>query len=99
MAEKADLEKKFNDLAVVKAQVAKLKEELSIARRLEWLRQGLSIGTEQHGAQQLMQGTAANAQARPATNLDLNVEINADGSVKIIPPLTNRPPVTTPPPQ
>ena len=99
MAEKADLEKKFNDLAVVKAQVAKLKEELSIARRLEWLRQGLSIGTEQHGGQLLMQGTAANPQARPSTNLDLNVEINADGSVKIIPPLTNQPPVTNAPPQ
>jgi chromosome segregation ATPase len=40
MAEKAELERQFNDLAVLRAQVSKLKEELSIARRIEWIRQG-----------------------------------------------------------
>ena len=42
MAEKAELERQFNDLAVLRAQVSKLKEELSVARRLEWIRQGSS---------------------------------------------------------
>ena len=38
--EKAELERKFNDLAVLRNQVRKLKEELSTARRLDWIRQG-----------------------------------------------------------
>jgi len=95
MAEKAELERQFNDLAVLRAQVAKLKEELNIARRIEWIRQGLFASTEQKGAQKLMQGltppqTQPKAQ-RPA--YDLNVEVSADGSVKVIPPLnkTNSP--------
>jgi chromosome segregation ATPase len=99
MAEKAELEKQFNDLAVLRAQVSKLKEELSVARRLEWIRQGLFASTEQKGAQKLMQGPAASqTKAAPAKpNYDLNVEVSANGSVKVIPPLTNRPAATNPP--
>ena len=97
MAEKAELERQFNDLAVLRAQVSKLKEELSVARRLEWIRQGLFASTEQKGAQKLMQGSAAPQVKTPKPTYDLNVEVNADGSVKVIPPLTNRPAVTTPP--
>jgi hypothetical protein len=100
-AEKAELERQFNDLTVLRAQVAKLKEDLSISRRLEWIRQGLFANQEQKGAQRLMHGSAAVtptpqvAQAKPATRAayDLNVEVSADGSVKVIPPLTT--PATT----
>jgi septal ring factor EnvC (AmiA/AmiB activator) len=92
MAEKAELERQFNDLTVLRAQVAKLKQEMTIARRLEWIRQGLFASTEQKGAQKLMQGvgtTPSQAKtARPA--YDLNVEVGADGSVKVIPPLGSR---------
>jgi len=88
MAEKAELERQFNDLTVLRAQVAKLKQELNIARRLEWIRQGLFASSEQKGAQRLMQGMGATPSqtkaARPA--YDLNVEVGADGSVKVIPP-------------
>ena len=89
MAEKAELERQFNDLAVLRAQVHKLKEELSIARRLEWIRQGIFASQDQKGAQKLMQGFASN-NTRPAnTNrYDLNVEVNADGSVKVVEPAT-----------
>ena len=97
MAEKSELEKQFNDLAVLRAQVTKLKEELSVARRLEWIRQGLFASTDQRGAQKLMQGTAPAGVKAPKPNYDLNVEVNADGSVKVIPPLTNRPAGTNPP--
>lgn len=103
MVEKAELERQFNNLAVLKAQVSKLKEELSIARRLDWTRQGLTAATEQKGAQKLMKARPAipNKQAPPAavyrTNYDLNVEVSADGSLKIIPPPTNQP-VTNPTP-
>jgi chromosome segregation ATPase len=97
MAEKTELERQFNDLSVVRAQLAKLKEQMNVARRLEWARLGLLANTDQKGAQKLMQGVAAPAShtaARP--NYDLNVEVNADGSVKVIPPLTNQPPANTP---
>jgi chromosome segregation ATPase len=100
MGEKAELERQFNDLQVLRAQVSKLKEELSIARRLEWIRKGLFAADEQKGSQKLMQGPTSPAQQ---TNLpahyDLNVEVGADGSVRVIPPLTNRPPSNNPPPK
>ena len=90
MAEKAELERQFNDLTVLRAQVAKLKQELNIARRLQWIREGLFAANEQKGAQKLMQGSAAPqiAQAKaPKPAYDLNVEVSSDGSVKVIPPL------------
>ncbi len=88
IAEKAELERQFNDLAVLRAQVAKLKEELNIARRIEWIRQGLFASSEQKGAQKLMQGLSAPQSQTKASKppLDLNVEVSADGSVKVIPP-------------
>lgn len=89
MAEKADLERQFNDLAVVRAQVAKLREELNVSRRLEWIRKGLFPDDQVKGATLLMQKTPA-----PAANTnryDLNVEVNADGSVRVLPPPTNAP--------
>jgi chromosome segregation ATPase len=91
MAEKAELERQFNDLTVLRAQVAKLKEELSIARRLDWIRRGLFASPEQKGAQQLIQvGPTALGAGDAKTNLyDLNVEIGADGSVRVIPPLSS----------
>ncbi len=96
VGEKADLERQFSDLAVLRAQVAKLKEELSIARRVEWIRQGLFASTDQKGAQKLVQGINAPAKAPVKPTYDLNVEVTADGSVKVIPPATNRPPATAP---
>ena len=99
-AEKDELEKQFNDLAVLRAQVAKLKEEMNIARRLEWIRQGIFARNEQKGAQQLMQGASApqvasTRSSKPA--YDLNVEVSADGSVKVIPPLTGKAEATNSP--
>jgi septal ring factor EnvC (AmiA/AmiB activator) len=94
ITEKADLERQFNDLTVLRAQVAKLKEEISIARRVEWIRMGLFASAEQKGGQRLMQGMTASqtqAKAAPKPNYDLNVEVTADGSVRVIPPLTNAP--------
>jgi chromosome segregation ATPase len=92
MAEKAELERQFNDLAILRAQVSKLKEELSIARRLEWIRKGLFAADEQKGAQKLMNLRNQSAQTTTSSNAyDLNVEVNSDGSVKVIAPLTNAP--------
>ena len=88
IVEKAELEKQFNDLDTLRRQVSKLKEELSIARRLEWIRKGLFSGDAQKGATKLMNVKPHNDN----TNVyDLNVEVNSDGSVKVIPGLTNAP--------
>jgi chromosome segregation ATPase len=97
MAEKAELERQFNDLAVLRAQVAKLREELNIARRLEWIRKGLFAVDDQKGAQLLVQRQPA--PPKVTNTYDLNVEVNADGSVRVIPPLTNAPAPTPPPKQ
>ena len=96
ITEKAELEKQFNDITVLKAQVAKLREELTIARRIEWIRNGLFASADQKGAQRLMQGFSpvqkqASAASKP--NYDLNVEVTADGSVRV---LTNNAPAPAP---
>jgi predicted nucleic acid-binding Zn-ribbon protein len=90
-AEKQELERKFNDLAVLRDQVRKLKEELDVSRRLEWIRQG--IFNDQKGGQKIMQGALAANTGKPAnTNAyDLNVEVKSDGSVQVIPPISNSP--------
>jgi len=91
--ERADLERQFNDINVLKAQVAKLREEMNVARRQEWTRNGIYASSEQKGAQKLMQGLApvpAATQTKAARpNYDLNVEVTSDGSVRVIPPITN----------
>jgi septal ring factor EnvC (AmiA/AmiB activator) len=89
MAEKAQLERQLNDLQFLKKQVAQLKAELSISKRLDWIRKGLFTPGEQKGATLLMQGNAP--KPAPTGQYDLNVEIHSDGSVKVIPPLTNAP--------
>lgn len=101
MAEKAELERQFNDLKVLRTQVAKLKEELHISRRLRWIREGLFARANEKGAQQLMQKAPLSTNRPPARPAyDLNVEVSSDGSVRVIPPLTNNPAsstVTNPP--
>jgi chromosome segregation ATPase len=93
MADKTELERQFNDINVLKAQVSKLKEEMNIARRLEWARQGVFASSEQKGAQKLLQGLSnTGSKPPPRGNYDLNVEVSADGSVRVVPPATNAPP-------
>lgn len=89
MGEKAELERQFNDLTILRAQVAKLRTEHNIAQRLEWARQGLFASADQKGAQKLMQGLVAPRTEPQKPNYDLNVEVSSDGSVRVIPPSTN----------
>jgi chromosome segregation ATPase len=94
LSEKAELERQFNDLAVLRTQIAKLKEELNVSRRLEWIRQGLFARADQKGAEQLMQKSfLTNRLAKEQAAYDLNVEVSSDGAVRVIPALTNSPPV------
>jgi chromosome segregation ATPase len=92
--EKADLERQFNDLSVLRTQVAKLKEELSIARRLEWIRLGIYGASEKKGAEKLMAGTTGPAKTN---NFNLNVELKQDGGAQVVTPDATKPPATAPP--
>jgi chromosome segregation ATPase len=84
--EKAELERQFNDLSLLRTQVAKLKEELSIARRLEWIRMGIYGTQEKKGAEMLMSPVIAGT-TKPAYNL--NVELKQDGAATVITNSTN----------
>ena len=101
-AEKADLERQFNDLAVLREQVRKLKEELSISRRIEWIKRGLYGAATQKGAERLQAGSKPIQSS--TTNQDLNVEISRQGGARIVPSdksagtaATNAPVPTVPP--
>jgi chromosome segregation ATPase len=93
IAEKTELERQFNDLTIVRAQVSKLKSEAAVARRMEWSRLGILASSEQKGAQRLMQGFNA-PQTAGKPNYDLNVEVKSDGSVRVVPLSTNQVPPT-----
>jgi hypothetical protein len=54
---------------------------------LEWIRKGIGLSDEK-GATRLMN---VKTQAENTNVYDLNVEVNADGTVKTIAPLTNAP--------
>jgi chromosome segregation ATPase len=83
-AEKSDLERQFNDLAMLRDQVRKLRDELSVSRRLEWIRRGLYGSLK--GGELLKKGFASAATSR--TNYNLDVEIKRDGGARV---LTNAP--------
>ncbi len=90
IAQRAELERKFDDINEVRAQVKKLRDELFIARRLQLERNDMS---DQKGAQLLVQPRSAASMVAAAPKLpphyDLNVEVGSDGSVHVIPPLIN----------
>jgi chromosome segregation ATPase len=82
-AARAEMEGKFNNLTVVRAQVKKLKEEAFVTRRLQWMQAGTDPSQQQRGGQPQWQRPAP-APARPP-HYDLNVEVGSDGAIRIIP--------------
>ncbi len=99
MAQRAKLEQKFNDLKEVRAQVRKLRDDMIVARELAMLRAGIDPNKQVKGGQLLMQHAPAAKPAAPAASppsYNLNVEVGSDGSVRVIPPLTNSPAANPP---
>jgi len=91
VAEKAELERKFNNLSQVRAQVRKLRDDLLVARRLKWMREGTDPSQQRKGAELLMaHAPEVNRNVGPA-HYNLNVEVSSDGSVQVIPTTTNAP--------
>ncbi|MCW5559571.1 MAG: hypothetical protein KIT22_17280 [Verrucomicrobiae bacterium] len=83
LAEKADLERQFNDLASLRERVRKLNDDLSIARRKDRTRRGVSDWVGKKGAQVLNEGIRRPAPVIPGTNIPVTVELGTDGSVKV----------------
>src|SRR5487761_1986665 len=50
LAQKAELERKFSDLNVLRAQVKQLRDELFVTRRLQWMANGADPSTPTKGA-------------------------------------------------
>lgn len=91
VAEKAELERKFNDLSQVRTQVRKLRDDLLVAQRLKWMREGTDPSQQRKGAEMLMARTPpGNRNVGPA-HYDLNVVVSSDGSVQVVPTATNAP--------
>jgi len=108
VAEKDDLQRKFDDLNTVRIQVKKLRDDALTARRLEWMREGIDPTKISKGGEILMQRTPPPAGAAPAAaaakpapsrapHYDLNVEVGSDGSVHVIPALLSTPAATNSP--
>jgi hypothetical protein len=113
VAEKNELQRKFDDLATVRTQVKKLRDDAVTARRLEWMREGIDPTRIPKGGELLMQHTAPptnNAAATPKAqdkndkippplgpNFNLNVEVGSDGSVHVIPAMPSTPGATNSP--
>ena len=83
LAEKAELERRFNDLALLRKQVQKLKDELSISRRLDFIRKGL-YGFDKKGAEVLNEGVRPKIDGTNSNSgLVLSATLGTDGSAKV----------------
>lgn len=96
LAQKAELEHKFNDLDELRFQVKKIKDEMFVARHQQLMK--YDTGGKKGGELLMNHTPRVNSPPPvtakpPAPNYDLNVEIGSDGSVKVIPPIggTNSP--------
>lgn len=94
MTEKAELERKMNDLDFLRAQVKHLKSEMALSRRLEWIRKGL-FGDQKAGEKMMQQTSEAKTLRElpkdQAPKYNLNVEVEADGTIHVIPADTKAP--------
>jgi uncharacterized protein YhaN len=91
VAKKAELERRFNNLSQVRTQVKRLRDDLVIARRLEWKREGVDPVRQEKGAQLLMARTSTTNRIIRPPGYNLSVEVSSEGSVKVVPTLTNAP--------
>ncbi len=81
--EKTTLEARFNDLAVLQAQVKKLKADLVEARIVDWTRRGIYENGKEKGGERLIASPEA-----PQTAVDpsLKVELHQNGGTNITAP-------------
>jgi hypothetical protein len=92
------LERKLSDLASLKEQVRVLKENLSIARRLDFIRQGLYDVLGQKGGAHMITPLPPSPPVTNTNKSPLDVEIHQSGAVKINSPAATNAPFTNAPP-
>ncbi len=80
--EKAVLVAQFNDLAALRAQVAKLKEEAAIGQRIAWMKTGVYSARDKKGAERLLSTPFLTAMT-PDNRLD--IELRQSGADKTAP--------------
>lgn len=78
------LNAEFNDLKAVRDQARKLHNELVVARRLQWIREGTQPGNNVKGAQLLMARSWPTNALAPASHYNLSVEVDSSGGVHIV---------------
>lgn len=92
MAQKNEMEQKFNDPVQLRVQIKKIRDELFVAQRLEWMRNGTDPSVSHKGGQLLMRhAPSTNAAPFAPAHFDLSVEVGSDGSIHVLPPPTNSP--------
>jgi len=87
--EKSTLVAQFNNIATLREQLAKLREDAAISQRLSWTKKGVYQRREMKGAEALIAPTEP--AGTPASRLD--VEVDQSGQVRVL-STTNSPPVT-----
>ena len=80
-ADRSRLMVQFNDIALVREQLRKLKAEQAVNRRLAWIRH--DVYGSYKGAE-LLRKSLASAPASSSA-YDLNVEVNRDGAARVVP--------------
>jgi chromosome segregation ATPase len=91
-AKKDQLEKQLSDLAFLKEQVKKLKDELAVDRRLDLIRRGLYDIVAPKGAERLMHPPVSAPPPTASHPLDVELHQNGEATIKSSAP-TNAPPV------
>jgi chromosome segregation ATPase len=82
-AEKTVWENRFNDLAVLQAQVRKIKNDLAEARNLDWTRRGIYATLRERGAERLIHPVY---NLPPPATPAMNVELHRPAGTPIVAP-------------
>jgi chromosome segregation ATPase len=88
-SEKAEMEKKFNNINSLRDQLRKLREQAAISQRLDWMRRGVSDTFNMKGGELLIRHAPPPSPSAPG---GAKIELRESGGVKIqTAPLTNAP--------
>lgn len=86
--EKAGLVRQFNDITVLRAQVAKLRDEAATNQRLDWMQKGIYSQRDRKGAEMLASRAIGSV---PRMDRRLDVELHQEGGVRAVDSSTNAP--------
>ena len=106
--EKAELVKQMNDLEFLSAQVKRIKSDIAVAKRMDWMRRGIGIYAKRQTVAQKQAALRAGkygeqpVSAEEPQNENVSVELTSDGRViingKVIEPEIEAAPESEPAP-